>query len=105
MSEELKACPYCNTPAWIITSTGKRIGCSNENCANKSIFTPAEWNTRASDAELEGLREQLSGCIWAVTKGGHTICQPPKSHAAELANLRAEIAELRKELEELRGSA
>ncbi len=43
------------------------------------------------------------GCMWAVTKGGHSICQPPKSFCQKGAAPSSE--EVREKVERLRYSA
>jgi len=52
----------------------------------------------AGFAELPPNHPHRTRCLWAVTKGGLTLCQPPKSQRALLD----EIAELREDAERYR---
>ncbi len=56
--------------------------------ANHSLETPI--GSKLFTAPPEPAPRLPEGCMWAVTKGGHSICQPPKSFCQKGAALSSE---------------
>jgi hypothetical protein len=95
MSEELKACPFCNQPARISdVNTGWTIHrCTAHGTEHSPIIMDIElWNNRPAEAELKDTLRQI----------GHSKTSEANTIRLKLENdqLRADIAALRARLAE-----
>lgn len=82
MSDELLPCPFCGGKATVSSFPGAHnVWCSNQpvRCGNRTMYTPAQWNTRAQPSD------------GALTNEG----------AEPVAEFKALLAELGDALEEL----
>ncbi len=71
MSDELKPCPFCGSPAMADSGFAPAESiiyafCSNNDCRLHSVdvgLSPEEWNQRALPAQAFRLTQRSTGCM------------------------------------------